>query len=128
MRQRSACSSSTPTCPSRRSAAVQPFLRKCFDALVKLEFGAGSKSNDITFMISPKGEKVPMPRNLKARGPVEDWLGDVENAMKKSLRKEIKDGVLAYEEKERTTWVNAIRTNGERAARGPPRSRPCSRG
>ena len=53
---------------------MQPFLRKCFDALVKLEFGTGNKSTDILAMISPKGERVGLGRNLKARGPVEEWL------------------------------------------------------
>ena len=43
-------------------------------------------------MISPKGERVGLGRNLKARGPVEEWLKNVEDSMKKSLRKAMKKG------------------------------------
>jgi len=90
---------------ARNPKAVQPFLRKCFDALVALEFGSGSKSSDILAMVSPKKERVGLGRNLKARGPVEEWLKAVEDSMKKSLRKAMKEGVLDYEERPRTKWV-----------------------
>lgn len=54
--------------------AVQPHLRKCFDNLVGLTFGDEPGSIDIHAMISSEGEKVPLGKNLKARGYVEDWL------------------------------------------------------
>ena len=53
---------------TRNPHAVQPHLRKCFDAINKLEFVAfaagsveeqsGQISNEIIAMISPEGEKV----------------------------------------------------------------------
>lgn len=55
---------------TRNPQAVQPHLRKCFDAIARLEFALllpataaeaeGEKyySNDILAMISPEGEKV----------------------------------------------------------------------
>lgn len=57
--------------------AVQPHLRKCFDNLVGLIFGDEPGSIDIYSMVSPEGEKVPLGKNLKARGYVEDWLSQV---------------------------------------------------
>lgn len=53
---------------------MQPHLRKCFDNLVGLTFGDEPGSIDIHAMISSEGEKVPLGKNLKARGYVEDWL------------------------------------------------------
>ncbi|CAM9178061.1 unnamed protein product, partial [Phaeothamnion confervicola] len=70
--------------------AVQPHLRKCFDNLVKLDFGddasavaaAGAGAGmDVHAMFSGEGERVPLGRNLKARGYVEDWLAQVEARM-----------------------------------------------
>lgn len=57
---------------------MQPHLRKCFDNLVGLTFGDDPGSIDIHAMISSEGEKVPLGKNLKARGYVEDWLSQVE--------------------------------------------------
>jgi dynein heavy chain len=85
---------------TRNPHAVQPHLRKCFDAINKLEFaqsapaaGAnpeetiGTISNDILAMLSPEGERVSLGRGLRARGNVEEWLGKVEEAMFNNLKK-----------------------------------------
>lgn len=65
---------------TRNPHAVQPHLRKCFDAINKLEFAGGTAqpgqdeaaaatiSNDILAMLSPEGERVSLGRSLKARG------------------------------------------------------------
>lgn len=58
---------------TRNPHAVQPHLRKCFDAIAKLEFGKGAGgvlegedsdklSSDIVAMISPEGERVPLTK------------------------------------------------------------------
>lgn len=92
---------------TRDPQAVQPHLRKCYDALVRLRFGAESTSVDIHAMISPEGEEVLLGRNLKARGNVEDWLTNVTNHMQASLQKLMKAGVLDYDETPRKDWVRA---------------------
>ena len=93
--------------------AVQPHLRKCFDAIAKIEFGMkegekkGEKimTNDIMCMVSPEGEKVQFNRGLKARGPVEDWLGKVEDAMFTALKRCMKYAYLVYKAMSRTVWL-----------------------
>ena len=108
---------------TRNPHAVQPHLRKCFDAITKLEFGTKSAAEneeeqnvprkstatvlttDIMAMISPEGERVELTKGLKARGNVEIWLGKVEEAMFSSLRRIMKKSVSNYENQERKDWV-----------------------
>ncbi|KAF2878695.1 hypothetical protein ILUMI_27474 [Ignelater luminosus] len=108
---------------TRNPFAVQPHLRKCFDAIAKLEFGTkaldeegeGSEetkapdvvvmTTDIIAMISPEGERVPLGKGLKARGNVEDWLGKVEESMFISLRKRMKYALYHYGQVAREEWV-----------------------
>ncbi|KAK9882562.1 hypothetical protein WA026_022190 [Henosepilachna vigintioctopunctata] len=116
---------------TRNPHAVQPHLRKCFDAIAKLEFGVkeeemtiASKSRltmsdsmmkkpksslvlttDIMAMISPEGERVPLTKGLKARGNVEDWLGKVEESMVISLRRIMKAALVDYQQRPRIDWV-----------------------
>ena len=85
--------------------AVQPHLRKCFDNLVKLEFGAEEGSIDILAMFSGEMERVSLGRNLKARGNVEEWLTSVERRMKESLHACMKVGLLDYDTKARDEWI-----------------------
>uniref|UniRef100_A0A6I8NU96 Dynein axonemal heavy chain 6 n=1 Tax=Ornithorhynchus anatinus TaxID=9258 RepID=A0A6I8NU96_ORNAN len=109
---------------TRNPQAVQPHLRKCFDAIAKLEFallvpsdakgipaieGEPEKvfTNDILAMLSPEGEKVSLGKGLKARGNVEDWLGKVEEAMFISLRRLSKMAIADYQYKPRIEWVTA---------------------
>ncbi|XP_040003149.1 dynein heavy chain 6, axonemal [Xiphias gladius] len=111
---------------TRNPQAVQPHLRKCFDAITKLEFAllpkqpsgatgtvldAGGQetiySKDILYMMSPEGEKVGLTKGLKAQGNVEDWLCKVEEAMFSSLRRLSKAAIADYQMKSREEWVVA---------------------
>ncbi|CRK89849.1 CLUMA_CG003435, isoform A [Clunio marinus] len=93
--------------------AVQPHLRKCFDAIARIEFGTKFgenknekiQTNDILAMISPEGERVEFNRGLKARGAVEDWLGKGEDAMNASLKRCMKYAYQVYPLMERTVWL-----------------------
>eukprot|EP00599_Poterioochromonas_sp_BG-1_P017876 CAMPEP_0173166600 /NCGR_PEP_ID=MMETSP1105-20130129/22117_1 /TAXON_ID=2985 /ORGANISM="Ochromonas sp., Strain BG-1" /LENGTH=3828 /DNA_ID=CAMNT_0014087887 /DNA_START=639 /DNA_END=12125 /DNA_ORIENTATION=- len=86
--------------------AVQPHLRKCFDNLVKLEFGSEPGSIDILAMFSSENERVSLGKNLKARGNVEEWLTAVEKRMKESLHMFMKAGLLDYDTKPREEWIS----------------------
>jgi dynein heavy chain, axonemal len=90
---------------ARDPQAVQPHLRKCFDALTRLEFGKDPGSVDIHAMISPEGERVALPKNLNARGAVEYWLKAVQDGMMVALRGLMKEGFNDYQKKERKVWV-----------------------
>ncbi|XP_023141924.2 dynein axonemal heavy chain 6 isoform X2 [Amphiprion ocellaris] len=110
---------------TRNPQAVQPHLRKCFDAITRLEFAllpaqspgatgmvyAGEQetiySKDILNMVSPEGEKVRLTKGLKAQGNVEDWLCKVEEAMFSSLRSLSKAAIADYQVKSREEWVVA---------------------
>ncbi|KAM7393703.1 hypothetical protein PAMP_020556 [Pampus punctatissimus] len=111
---------------TRNPQAVQPHLRKCFDAVTRLEFAllpklssgapgttldAGEQetvySKDILYMVSPEGEKVGLTKGLKAQGNVEDWLCKVEEAMFSSLRRLSKAAIADYQVKSREEWVVA---------------------
>ena len=90
---------------AKEPRAVQPHLRKCFDNLVKLDFGAEEGSVDIVAMFSGEGERVALGKNLKARGNVEEWLTAVEKRMKESLHLCMKTGLLDYDTKSRDEWI-----------------------
>ncbi|XP_053711973.1 dynein axonemal heavy chain 6-like isoform X3 [Synchiropus splendidus] len=113
---------------TRNPQAVQPHLRKCFDAITHLEFAllteqpaaaggtilegvepSGEKvySKNILSMVSPEGEKVALTKGLKAQGNVEDWLCKVEEAMFVSLRRLSKAAITDYELRSREEWVIA---------------------
>lgn len=109
---------------TRNPHAVQPHLRKCFDAIALLQFGikdAGGdggnerqsvvsrrsqvQTTDIVALLSPEGECIKLGGGLRARGSVEDWLGKVEEAMFTALRRCMKFGYRCYPTKERTEWM-----------------------
>lgn len=100
---------------TRNPHAVQPHLRKCFDAINSLEFAAfapgsveeqsGQISNEIIAMISPEGEKVSLGKGLRARGNVEEWLGKVEEAMFVNLKKILKSSMTDWDNSDRETWL-----------------------
>ena len=96
---------------TRNPQAVQPHLRKCFDAIAKLDFaktkndlGEEVFTNDILAMLSPEGERVPLTKGLKARGNVENWLNAVEDNMMKSLYRITKSALQDFEVRPRHEW------------------------
>ncbi len=107
---------------TRNPHAVQPHLRKCFDAINKLEFAggpppaggnpdetiSGTISNDILAMISPEGERVSLGKGLRARGNVEEWLGKVEEAMFSNLKKILKQSLNDFENSVREEWLTRL--------------------
>jgi dynein heavy chain len=85
--------------------AVQPHLQKIFDCIQHLGFGEKPGSIDIVSMRSPEKEVVPLGKNLKARGNVEDWLMAVQDRMQKVLHDCLKEATLDYERRPRVEWI-----------------------
>jgi dynein heavy chain, axonemal len=84
---------------------VQPHLKKCFEAIDKLQF-----NDDLVVegMFSPENELVPWPRRLnpaEARGAVEKWLLQTEAIMREAVRDQTAKARLSYRETPRIQWV-----------------------
>lgn len=68
------------------SNRVQPFLKKCFGGIHKLQF---TEDSDITGIISDYDEELKFDEIVNTssrRGHVEKWLADLEIMMKKSVK------------------------------------------
>uniref|UniRef100_A0A8C5ZKT2 Dynein axonemal heavy chain 1 n=1 Tax=Marmota marmota marmota TaxID=9994 RepID=A0A8C5ZKT2_MARMA len=82
--------------------AVQPHLRKCFENIARLLF---QEDLEITHMYSAEGEEVKLTFSIYPTSNVEDWLREVEQSMKASVRNFIERAILAYPTMPRTQWV-----------------------
>uniref|UniRef100_G3TQL9 Dynein axonemal heavy chain 1 n=1 Tax=Loxodonta africana TaxID=9785 RepID=G3TQL9_LOXAF len=82
--------------------AVQPHLRKCFENIARLLF---QEDLEITHMYSAEGEEVQLSSSIYPSSNVEDWLREVENSMKASVRDFIERAIKAYPTMPRTQWV-----------------------
>ncbi|KAK3247674.1 hypothetical protein CYMTET_42830 [Cymbomonas tetramitiformis] len=87
---------------TKNPLSVQPHLRKCFEAIDKLEF---QDDLQMTAMMSAEKEKVPFAEFIYPKGNVENWLGEVERVMKKSVRQSVVDSMADFEECSRTEWM-----------------------
>jgi dynein heavy chain len=86
---------------------VQPFLKKCFEAIESLEFDDETK---IHAMKSAEGERIQYVKVIDpvlAKGNVEEWLKPVEEVMIKSVKDVIDKANLDYTKpgQEREKWV-----------------------
>jgi len=84
---------------------VQPHLKKCFEGIAKLEF---DENLVIHGMISSEKELVPFDQVIepaKAKGMVEKWLVQVEQAMLHNVRRVAGEGIDAYPNNPRRKWV-----------------------
>ena len=87
---------------TKNPLAVQPHLRKIFEAISSLDF---SDSLEISAMNSKEGEKIPFDKTMFPEGNVENWLSEVEERMKSSVRWQTETSITDYVTKERTQWV-----------------------
>jgi len=84
---------------------VQPHLKKCFEGINKLQFDELKK---IHRMYSAEGEFVQFVNEvdaMAARGAVEQWLIQVEDAMLMSVRDQTEKAYEEYPKKKRDEWV-----------------------
>jgi len=87
---------------------VVKHLPKCFDGCSNLEFKKDDKGEPTKIalgMYSKEKEYVPFAEECACDGPVETWLGTVEQSMQKALSSEFKKGIPEYEEVPRKKWM-----------------------
>ena len=66
------------------------------------------QGHKITQILSKNNEKVNIPKNVGSvycDGNVEDWLGQFEQLMKKTVRDVLKRATMDYKCKEREVWA-----------------------
>jgi hypothetical protein len=80
----------------RDANTVQQFLYQCFDNVGRINFGTREACQDVLSVTSlsfPQAEIILMGKNLKARGPPEQWLVGIERRLVEMLRKATKEAV-----------------------------------
>nr|CAD7409039.1 unnamed protein product [Timema poppensis] len=86
----------------KNPTAVQPHLRKCFENIAKLHF---EEDLEITAMYSGEGECVKFDPSMYPTGNVENWLLQVEENMRNTLRSTLGKSLEDLKTKERKDWV-----------------------
>lgn len=87
---------------SKHVQAVQPHLKKCFENMKELKF---EDDLQITRMYSAEYEEVVLRPPIYPEGNVENWLGQVEDAMRNTLREIIGEALEIVETAPRKEWV-----------------------
>ena len=77
-------------------ASMQGAVRQCFASVDALEFGDNMAASIVQALMSLEGERIALGPNLKARGALEDWLGLLEDHVRKALYKAMKVAVAEY--------------------------------
>ena len=80
---------------------IQMFLKQLFDGLVRLEI----TEHDVTKMYSKEKECVEFTRAVKLRPQIEQWLSSVQDSMRDTIGKKLKEGQKNYNEIPRKEWV-----------------------
>ncbi|KAL4464296.1 hypothetical protein ABPG72_011341 [Tetrahymena utriculariae] len=88
---------------TKEPTAVQPHLRKVFENIAELEFDDSKKMHA---MFSAEKEKVPFVKYIDPINKnVEDWMNEVEEMMKESVKSCLLKSVKDYYTKPRDQWV-----------------------
>jgi len=77
---------------------IQGHLKTCFDNIVRIEIEEGI---EIKAMHSNEKECVEFKKPLKARGPVETWLMQLQDEMVSTLTHLLKQGVAEYDDEKK---------------------------
>lgn len=82
---------------------MQPHLKKVFENIHLIEF---NYKKLITAMFSAEKEKVDFVAEVDPNDKnVEDWMNEVEEMMRESIKYELKNSVDKYPETKRTAWT-----------------------
>ena len=72
---------------------IQPYLKQLFDALFLLKL---SDTNDSVAMLSREGEEIEFKKVVKHLSKVEEWMNKIQDEMKNTLTRRLKEGNSAY--------------------------------
>ncbi|XP_069582586.1 dynein axonemal heavy chain 14 [Ranitomeya imitator] len=91
---------------SKNPNVVQPHLVKCFENIQHLDIKHHLNSSpEVEMIMSAEGEKICMPKNVRVRGSVEQWLGNVETGVYDVIKKMMRAGVLDWDKSDFKIWV-----------------------
>nr|XP_031294136.1 dynein heavy chain 14, axonemal [Camelus dromedarius] len=91
---------------SRNPESVQPHLVKCFENIRQLlirkqEIGPPA----VTMLISAEGESLVLPKKIRVRSGIEQWLVNVEKTMFDVVKKFVSQGVEDWYYQKFSLWV-----------------------
>ncbi|XP_064133022.1 dynein axonemal heavy chain 14 [Loxodonta africana] len=91
---------------SKNPESVQPHLVKCFEnvrhlMICKQEIGPPA----VTMLVSAEGESLVLPKKIRVRSAVEQWLVNVEKSMFDLLKKFVSHGVEDWNYQIFSVWV-----------------------
>ncbi|KAG9394461.1 dynein light chain binding [Carpediemonas membranifera] len=87
---------------TRDPRAVQPHLRKCFEAIASVKF---EEDSQITGMNSLEGEFVPFHQGMYPKGNVENWMSELETTVLSSVYDTLRRAIEEYPTIPRREWV-----------------------
>ena len=88
---------------TKEPTAVQPHLKKVFENIHSIEF---DYKKHILAMFSAEKEKVDFVESVNPNEKnVEDWMNEVEDMMRQSVRYELQRSIDMYPETKRTEWT-----------------------
>nr|KAI8735296.1 dynein heavy chain 6; axonemal-like [Biomphalaria glabrata] len=91
---------------SKDPNAVQPHLGKCFGNIKQLDIAfLPRQPPTVKSIISFEKETITMPRNVRVRGAVEQWLVTVEAGMFETVKKHLKIGLADWQMTNLKEWV-----------------------
>ncbi|XP_065071378.1 dynein axonemal heavy chain 6-like isoform X2 [Rhopilema esculentum] len=91
---------------TKNPAAVQPHLKKCFGNVQALVFHRETRATPtVISMISEEDERLPLAKNVRATGPVEQWLLNVEHTMFDTVKLSLKKAITDYTNSDYVEWV-----------------------
>ena len=76
---------------------IQGYLKTCFDNIVRIDI----EEIEIKAMNSNEKEQIEFKKPLKARGPVETWLMQLQDEMVATLSHLLKQGVADYDDEKK---------------------------
>lgn len=90
---------------SKHVQLIQPYLKKCFENIRELRFE--NPDLRITKMYSAEYEEVVLRPTIYSEGNVENWLGQVEDAMRNTLRELVGEAleIIDIPYRPRKEWI-----------------------